>query len=383
MVLEGAPPPRELLGWALAIAVAASVKIALANILLGLVAVAWVVALARGVVQWRRSTLYAPVLAYVVTTLGAAALSQDPGHSARELGELLTLGLVPVVVSLVDRQQWDRLLLLLSAVATSSSVVGLWQFVHGASTLENRLRGLNNHYMTFSGWTLVVALLLVGDIVFHPNRRRLLWTAPCCALCVGALLLSYTRNAWVGLAAGLVLVAAVWRPRALYLYPVVAVVLLVALPRGVVDRMLSIVDLRQPSNYDRLCMLSSGIGMIEDNPVFGVGLGMVERRYPVYREDDAPRWRVPHLHNNPVQIAAERGLLGLAAYAAVVVTFLVHTWRALRRPHQPAFPALAGCFLAVSGITVAGLFEYNWGDAEVWIVTLTALAVPDALVEPA
>jgi O-antigen ligase len=225
-----------------------------------------------------------------------------------------------------------------------------------------------------------VALLLVADMAFNRDRRRLLWTAPVFALSTTALLLSFTRNAWVGLAAGLVLVAVVWRPRALFAYPVLALALALTLPRSVVDRVVSIVDLHQGSNYDRLCMLSSGAQMVEDNPVFGVGLGMVERRYPVYRADDAPRWRVPHLHNNVVQLAAERGLLGLAAYLAILATFAVHTWRALRQPGQHHFPALAGCLLAVWGVTVAGLFEYNWGDAEVWIVTLTLLAAPFALV---
>jgi hypothetical protein len=35
--------------------------------------------------------------------------------------------------------------------------------------------------------------------------------------------------------------------------------------------------------------------------------------------------------------------------------------------------------LAIAGLSVAGLFEYNWGDAEVWIPTLAVLAVPFAL----
>ena len=61
-------------------------------------------------------------------------------------------------------------------------------------------------------------------------------------------------------------------------------------------------------------MTISGMEMVRDFPLTGVGLDMVDRLYPLYRRDDAPRWRVPHLHNNPVQIAAERGLPALAAY---------------------------------------------------------------------
>jgi len=419
--------------------VATSVKIALANALLVIAVALWLVAVRRGSARLAPAALYVPVAAYAAASLAAVLFSQDRWHSLWTTGDLLTLGLVPLTVSLLartshqlpaaggdpphpasfsrlgvldvlrstpprpsgrkphwarrlaalatkpgeksrpDPDRWDRLLRALTAVAVLSSAVGVWQYLNGASDLGHRLRGLTNHYMTFSGWTLAVALLLVGDMVFHRDRRRLRWTAPAFVLCSAGLLLSYTRSSWVGLAAGLVLVAAVWRPRALWLYPVVALLLALLLPRPLIDRVVSIFDLTNDSNYDRLCMVVSGAQMVEDNPLFGVGLGMVERRYPVYRRDDAPRWRVPHLHNNLVQIAAERGLVGLAAYLAILVMFARHTWRALGRRPQPALPALAGCFLAVTGVTVAGFFEYNWGDAEVWIVTLVCLAAPFAL----
>jgi len=355
------------------------VKIALANGLLVTAAAAWAVALRRGTVRWRRAGIHLAILGYVAASLGAVVFSQAPRISFMELGDLATLLLVPMTVSLLTPARWDRLLRFLAGVAAASSLVGLWQYVHGASDLQHRLRGLTTHYMTFGGWTLIVTLLLVADMAFSRQRRRLLWTVPIAVVCSAALLLSYTRNAWVGLAVGLLLVAAVWRPRAFLLYPFLAVLLLTLLPRPVIDRLVSIVDLRQPSNYDRLCMLVSAEQMVQDHPLFGVGLGMVKRRYPVYRRDDAPRWSVPHLHNNVLQIAAERGLFGLTAYAWILLTFFRHTWRALRRAGPDTFPALAGCFLAVAGITVAGLFEYNWGDAEVWILTLTCLAVPFAL----
>ncbi len=317
---------------------------------------------------------------YIVASLASVAFSLNPSYSVTQLGDLLTLGLVPMVLTLMTQARWELLFRLLSAVAVASSTVGLWQYAHGASNLSHRLKGLTTHYMTFSGWTLVVVLLLLGDMAFQHDRRRLYWTFPAFAICTTALFLSYTRNAWVGLGVGLVLVAAVWKPKAFYLYPVVAVFLAIILPRPVIGRVISIFNLHQPANYDRLCMAQAAEEMIEDHPVFGMGLGMVQRRYPVYRRDDAPRWEIPHLHDNILQITAETGLFGLAAYAAILFVFFRHTWRALRQADRVVFPVLAGCFLAVAGITAAGLFEYNWGDAEVWIVTLTCLTIPFALV---
>jgi O-antigen ligase len=336
-------------------------------------------ALLRNEAKLHRAAIYLPAVAYIVASLGAVVFSQSPRQSLGELGDLLTLALLPLVVSLLDHKRWGWLMTGLVIVAVASSVVGLWQYWNGASTLAERLRGLTNHYMTFSGWTLMVTLILIGDIAFNRNRRRLWWTVPAFLICSATLLLSYTRNAWIGLVTGLVLVAVVWKPRALYLYPVLALVLVLALPGSVLERAVTILDLSHPSNYDRLCMVRSGAAMVRDHPLSGVGLGMVKPIYPEYREPDAPRQRIPHLHNNSLQIAAERGLIGVLTYWGLLLTFLVSTWRRLGRCRRTDLPALTGCFLAVAGVTAAGLFEYNWGDAEVWIVTLTLISVPSAL----
>jgi O-antigen ligase len=53
--------------------------------------------------------------------------------------------------------------------------------------------------------------------------------------------------------------------------------------------------------------------MVAERPLFGIGPDLVEARYPIYRHPTAPRYTVPHLHNDLLQLAAERGLPALAA----------------------------------------------------------------------
>jgi O-antigen ligase len=197
-------------------------------------------------------------------------------------------------------------------------------------------------------------------------------------LCCTVLALTFTRAAWVGLAAGLALVAVLWRPKSLLAVPVVAVMFALLAPAAFTERARSILDPSHPSNYDRICMARAGLSMAWDHPMTGIGLDMVKSRYEDYRVPGAIMDRPPHLHSNPVQIVAERGVLGLSAYLVILVVFAVATWRALGWPGGPASPAVAGALAAVVGITVAGLFEYYWGDAEVWIPTLACLAVPFA-----
>jgi O-antigen ligase len=233
--------------------------------------------------------------------------------------------------------------------------------------------------MTFSGWSLVVTLLLLGDVFFASDRRRLLWALPAAALGVSTLLLGLTRGAWIGLATGILLAVAVGRPRALILLPLVASLLSFALPQPVLARGISALDPREPATRERLEMFGAGLGMIHDHPVLGVGPGLVQSTYADYRSGAAPE-RIPHLHNNAIQITAERGIVGFMAYLSILGVFGVCAWRALQTPAPDTRPLVIGCLMAVAGVTTAGFFEYNWGDAEVWIVTLVSLSAPFALV---
>ena len=66
-------------------------------------------------------------------------------------------------------------------------------------------------------------------------------------------------------------------------------------------------------------MLQAGVAIVKDHPWTGVGPDMIERVYPDYRVPDAVQPNNPHLHNVPMQIAAERGLPALGAWLWFVV----------------------------------------------------------------
>jgi len=116
--------------------------------------------------------------------------------------------------------------------------------------------------------------------------------------------------------------------------------------------------------------------MIAAHPLTGVGPNMVEKRYADYRGDDAVNKVNPHLHNNPLQIAAERGLPALALWLWFVV--------ALCRDLQKRFASGSQRFLAAAALgsamalLTAGFFEYNFGDSEVLMLFLIVATLPAA-----
>lgn len=349
----------------------------MANILLGLAFLAWIAALLGGAsaLQWR--WILAPLAGWALWTMFSALASPDPVAGLGSLANLLTLLLVPMTLSLLTVQRWRRFILLLTVTSSVSSAVALYQTISTGIDLENRAAGLFSHYMTFAGWTMAAVLVLVGQFLFGGEKIQRRWLLPVIVLHGVVLSISLTRNAWLGLAAGLSLAAVVWRPRSLLAVPLVAVIAVALLPAAVRDRIASVADLSQHANRDRFAMAKSGLAMTIDNPVFGVGPERVGVEYPAYRREGAVRKTPSHLHSNPVQIAAEFGLPALVAWLSVLAVFACASWRGLRNRRPPP-PQLVSAALAMTGISVAGLFEYNWGDAEIWILSLFLLAVPGA-----
>ena len=85
------------------------------------------------------------------------------------------------------------------------------------------------------------------------------------------------------------------------------------------------------------------------------------------------------LHSNLIQIAAERGLLGLACWLWLWGAYGSHTWRIYVRvgPEDRSAKALVvGSLASVIGFQIEGLFEYNFGDSEVITLTYFLMALP-------
>jgi O-antigen ligase len=108
---------------------------------------------------------------------------------------------------------------------------------------------------------------------------------------------------------------------------------------------------------------------------------MVTVLYPQYRVATAVHDNNPHLHNVPMQIAAERGLPALALWLWFVGAT---AWGLVQRMRSSADPSIAAAGLAaLVSMCAAGLFEYNFGDSEFLILLLVLITLPFAVEQPA
>jgi putative inorganic carbon (hco3(-)) transporter len=119
--------------------------------------------------------------------------------------------------------------------------------------------------------------------------------------------------------------------------------------------------------------------MVQKDPLTGVGPDMVIQVYPTIRDKTAINQLAPHLHNVPLQIAAERGIPALLVWMWFIATLI----RDFFRQRRASFPSLSNGGLAVIGaMLAAGLFEYNFGDSEFLMLFLVLVTLPYAAAAP-
>jgi len=324
--------------------------------------------------------IYLPLIVYAIDSTISALAARREIHAFGEQALWLKICIFSVALILFREIPRARELALraLLIFGVFSAAYGLFQYVlEGGAELEHRITGPTAHVMTLSGLLLPVSLVF---LVLWIHDRSNMWLLAGTILVTFALLLTYTRSVWLGwLVAVAVLLIVKW-PRALVFATPLLVFFLILMPSGLFGRFVSAFDTRQESNLDRIRMIQAGVEIIKDYPLLGVGPANVKEVYPLYRRHDAPRFRIPHLHNNVVQLWAERGILALAAYILLNALFLRECWRAWRGAGSRF--AEMGVAVAV-GLATAGLFEFNFGDTEVFWMLLDVMALTVAFTEHA
>jgi O-antigen ligase len=360
-----------LLGFVAAV----QISIAASQILLGALLVCWVIGLVREKNRPTAPVFFVALLAYAAITLISSAFSMAPADSFFDDRQLLLFLIVPAVYDLARGPRATLVTDVIITVGGAAAVYGIVQYgmLHFDS-LGQRPRGSLGHYMTYSGALMLVIGVVASRLVFTARDRT--WPALVMPALVVALSLTLTRSAWVGACVAVGVLFILKDLRLLGLLPVIVALFFAVAPDSVTNRMMSMFDLRDPTNRDRLAMARTGAAMVQDYPLTGVGPDMIPRLYAQYRDPDAVQAMNPHLHNVPLQIAAERGLPALAIWIAFVVLLAHGLFRLFRSEREPALAA-AG-LAAIAGMLSAGLFEYNFGDSEFLMLFLVLVTLPFA-----
>lgn len=373
-------PLERIALWSLFGVVAAlQVSIAAAQALLALMLACWVAMLATGRAQPGAPPFFRPLAAYAVLTLVATVFSVDPLTSLVDDKQLFLLLAVPAVYEVARGSRARAVLFVLITAGAVSAVFGIVQYgILHYDNLGQRPQGSLGHYMTYSGLLMLVATAAAARLLFETRDRA--WPALVMPALLVALALTFTRSAWVGASVGIAALLLMKDFRLVGALPVVLAAGIAIAPPQVTQRFYSMFDLNDPTSRDRIAMMREGVRMIDADPLTGMGPNMVERQYIRFRDAEAVERVNPHLHNVPMQIAAERGVPALLAWLWFVGSAAAGLWSLLRRGRYPVLAAAGlGALAAMLG---AGMFEHNFGDSEFLLLLLVILTLPFASERP-
>lgn len=354
---------------------AAQLSIAVAQILLGVAGLCWFVVHVSRRERLEAPAFFWPLVGYSALTLLAAGFSRDPVASVTDCKQLSLFFLIPVVYDFARGARARTMLTVIITIGAISALVGIVQYgILNYDVLRRRPQGTLSHWMTYSGTLMLVICATVARLLFDTRDRA--WSAVVMPALVVSLILTGTRSAWVGATAGVGVLFLLRDFRLIALIPIVTAGIIAVAPTQVADRIYSMFDLNDPTSRDRVAMLEAGVAIVRDYPLTGVGPEMVGRVYPDYRVASAVQENNMHLHNVPMQIAAERGLPTLAMWLWFVASAISGLKALVDRSRHRVLVAAA--MAAMAAMLTAGLFEYNFGDSEFLMLFLILITLPFA-----
>jgi putative inorganic carbon (hco3(-)) transporter len=392
-------------GLAMASVVAILFSIALSQILLGL-ALAVVLCAPEPL---RMPPFRLPLLLLFSWTLLSAIHSEHFVQGLPQIRKFYVYAtLLVVCTAFRSARQVVTMVWLWAAVAVASSLVAFFQLAtryrqaraEGANYyeyfLDARLHGFAGHWMTFGGELMIVSLLLLSAALWEQRRIARVAAFSCLPLLWASLALGLTRSVFlVGVPAGAAYLLAAWRRWTVILIPAVIGFAALVMPFQVRERIVSVLQPHgtDDSNSRRIILVRTGLHMIADHPILGVGPEQVGRDFLAYVPPDVPRplprgW-YGHLHNTFLQFAAERGIPALLLVLWILCRALWDLTREVRRrqvrthlrqslgdvsleagPEQWIFH---GAVAVTLGVIAEGCFEHNLGDSEVLTMFLAVV----------
>jgi putative inorganic carbon (hco3(-)) transporter len=298
----------------------------------------------------RLGAIHLWILAILAIALLATGFSPVPVAAAKGLAKLVSyLGVYALLRQLLAHNPvwWDRIVAALLAGELMTSVVGIRQLYGNTEELARwadpnsvadgtiRIYGTLDNPNLFAGFLLPILPLAAVALLRWQTPLRRLYAASALGLGLVALVLSYSRGAWMGMVASLGLLALLlalrqtrsWPPLWRRLLPVllllggtVVLVLLVTHVEPLRVRVMSLVAGREDSsNNFRINVWLAALRMIQERPWLGIGPGNTAFNliYPLFQQ---PKFNALSAYSIPLEVTVEAGIPGLLALLGLVIT---------------------------------------------------------------
>lgn len=367
------------------------ISIAAGQVWAYLIAVVTIVAWARGSLDpnVRRAGLAFPILLFASAALFSAFVGLRPDTALRKMDRLLLAATAIAAPWIAGRSAGfsapDLIRRLISAFLIGCSAkaaydlvripLKYWIAVHaheaalsagGTSSFPSFYSFGNMRDPQFYAAAICIALAL-GLARTPAFRPRLLTVSA--ALCSAALIIHFKRGAWASLLIallGMALLTRRWRMLA-----ILAVIAAAVLQFPMVQERLG--QLRHelsPEAGGRVALwVRVAPSLFRDYPL---GIGWRSVRHEDLLDRGAPvQNRLNHLHNNVLHVRLETGWFGLLAWLwwmGSAAALMVRASRAAARAASDLRGPALGVLCAFAAVHANGVVEYNFGDAEIFML---------------
>ena len=248
----------------------------------------------------------------------------------------------------------------------------LWYETIGAP----RIGSLIGSPVEFGGYLCVVTPLILVLGLAGTSRGRFVWLSGA-TLGVAALVMTLTRAAWLGIAAGAVVFAvaagaAVLRRhrRELVVMTAALAVVLAGLvmvfvtPERMANRATSAVAMGSGSGGQRVYIWEGTAALIGQRPVLGWGLETLGLVFPYDRPSQVKHFGlgaiiIDRAHNDVLQVVVSNGIPGAAAYVVFWALVMLTAIRVCRRASGPERIVAAGWLAAILAYLVQVQFSFS------------------------
>jgi O-antigen ligase len=342
--------------------------------------------------EWRRTPLDWPVALFagatVVTLLGFTGNVADQLIALAKAGGGIALFFL-ATQSLRERLDMWLVLVAVAATGVIQSLTTIIPVLQGTVEVSEQTRAIGNlaDPNLFAGYLVLVGVLAVAMILAVRHR----WSLPLAGLITlifgMALVATLSRSGWIGFLLGLITLAILVRERRLQIAliggPVIIVLVLVGLADPVAGRLGANEGGPLETFMARVPIWGAAWAMFIHHPIFGVGVN----NFIVFAESYGVDFEVNQAHNLFLNIAAERGVLGITTFFLVIaVAFrtLRSAWR--KRPDFAGRVLIAGITASLLGFFAHSLFDVSYYDYKIllmfWLVVGIAACSPRLLARP-
>ena len=191
-----------------------------------------------------RTLVGLPILCFCLASILAVITSVDYTASLPHLKKIFQFAIFFWVANTVtNEKQKDLLIKLLIISGVIASIVGFLQAWSTPVTLQTRVSGAMSVYMTFAGLLMLIGLITLGRFLFNDKKEK--WVMVAVGIIIFCLLLTLTRQAWLGFFVGFLVLIIFWNKKYLLAIPIAMIGLLLFAPESVKDRIFSLTDLKR------------------------------------------------------------------------------------------------------------------------------------------